>query len=55
VRGPSWAWAVAAVGIASLVAVPSLAALASLAPALAIVAAGLVPVPVLIRLSARRG
>jgi iron(III) transport system permease protein len=31
VRGPSWAWAVAAVGIASLVAVPSLAVLASLA------------------------
>ena len=30
-RGPSWAWAVAAVGIASLVAVPSLAVLASLA------------------------
>ena len=29
--GPSWAWAVAAVGIASLVAVPSLAVLASLA------------------------
>jgi iron(III) transport system permease protein len=31
VRGPSWAWAVAAVGIASLVALPSLAVLASLA------------------------
>jgi hypothetical protein len=31
VRGPSRAWAVAAVGIASLVAVPSLAVLASLA------------------------
>jgi iron(III) transport system permease protein len=31
VRGPSWAWAVAAVAIAALVAVPSLAVLASLA------------------------
>ena len=30
-RGPSWAWAVAAVAIAALVAVPSLAVLASLA------------------------
>jgi iron(III) transport system permease protein len=31
VRGPSWAWAVVAMGIASLVALPSLAVLASLA------------------------
>src|SRR5262247_805493 len=31
VRGSSWAWAVAAVGIAALLAVPSLAVLASLA------------------------
>ena len=44
-RGSSWAWTVAAVGIVSLVAVPSLAVLRFLAVSLQTVEASLVKIP----------